>query len=162
MRRRSYDRAMDDLERMLAERACERLIVDYCRLVDFGRAGEIADLFTEDGRWEGTELVLAGRAEIRAWFTEREKLTRRVSRHLCVNVGVDVLDGGEAESSCLLVNYRHDRSEGDQTMPAPMAVPKFVGELTDRFRRMPEGWRFSSRRVDVAFARARGGGAPRR
>ena len=146
---------MDDLQRITAERACERLIVDYCRLVDFGRAGEIADLFTEDGRWEGTELVLDGREEIRAWFTRRAGLTRRVSRHLCVNVGVDLLSEDEARSECLLVNYRHDRQEGDMTMPVPVEVPKYVGELRDEFRRTPDGWRFASRRVDVAFARAR-------
>ncbi|MCW3011561.1 MAG: nuclear transport factor 2 family protein [Solirubrobacterales bacterium] len=158
---RPYDRRMDDLQRIVAERACERLLVDYCRLVDFGQASRIANLFTEDGRWEGTDLVLGGREEIRAWFTKREQLTRRVSRHLCTNVGVDVLSASEAESRCFLVNYRHDRAEGDLTMPAPMAVPKFVGELHDTFRRTHDGWRFASRRVDVAFARARGGGAPR-
>jgi SnoaL-like domain len=47
--------AMDELERLLAERACERLIIEYCRRVDFGNARLIADLFTEDGQWEGVD-----------------------------------------------------------------------------------------------------------
>jgi len=29
----------------LVERACERLISEYCRLVDFGEAAAVADLF---------------------------------------------------------------------------------------------------------------------
>ena len=146
---------MDDLERLLSERACERLIVEYCRLVDYGNAGAIADLFTEDGTWEGTDLLLNGRDEIRAWFERREGITRRVSRHVCTNVGVDVLSPDEAQSVCLLINYRHDRRDGDESMPVPADHPKYVGELRDRFRRTPDGWRFASRKVEVAFARPR-------
>lgn len=145
---------MDDLERLLAERACERLIMEYARRVDFGNASAIADLFTEDGLWTGTDLRLDGREEIRAWFTERERLSRRVSRHLCVNVMVDVRSEDEADSVSFLVNYRHDRRDG-ATGPVPMEVPKYVGELHDTFRRTPDGWRFASRRVEVAFVRTR-------
>jgi hypothetical protein len=146
---------MDDLERVLAERACERLIVDYCRLVDFGNAAGIAELFTQDGVWQGTDLVLDGRDEIRAWFQRREGVTRRVSRHVCTNVGIDVLSEDEAEGLCYLVNYRHDRQEGDTSLPVPADHPKWVGELRDRFRRTPDGWRFAHRQVDVAFRRRR-------
>jgi ketosteroid isomerase-like protein len=146
---------MDELERLLAERACERLIVEYCRLVDFGEAARIADLFTEDGVWSGVDLVLNGREEIRAWFVKRQALERRVSRHICTNVGVDVVSPDEANSVCYLVNYRHDRREGDDATPVPTEVPKFVGECRDAFRRTADGWRFTRRHVDVAFVRRR-------
>jgi ketosteroid isomerase-like protein len=146
---------MDELERLLAERACERLIVEYCRLVDFGEAARIADLFTEDGVWSGVDLVLDGREEIRAWFVKRQALERRVSRHICTNVGVDVVSPDEAHSVCYLVNYRHDRRDGDDAMPVPTEVPKFVGECRDAFRRTADGWRFARRHVDVAFVRRR-------
>lgn len=149
---------MDDLERLFAERACERLIMEYARRVDFGNASGIADLFTEDGRWEGTDLLLDGRDEIRRWFSERERLTRRVSRHVCTNVIVEVLSPEEAQSLCFLINYRHDRRDGDSEGPVPTEVPKYVGELRDRFRRTPEGWRFTERKVEVAFQRQRAGG----
>ncbi len=144
---------MDDLDRLLAERACERLIVEYCRRVDFGEAGRIAELFTEGGRWEGTDLVLDGREEIRAWFERREAVARRVSRHVNTNVAIDVLDEDRAESLCYLINYRRDRAEGDERYPVPGDIPKYVGELRDRFERTSEGWRFSARKVDVAFFR---------
>jgi len=146
---------MDDLQRMFAERACERLIMEYARRVDFGNASAIADLFTEDGRWEGTDLVLDGRDEIREWFSERERLTRRVSRHVCTNVIVDVLSPDEAKSLCFLVNYRHDRRDSDDGSPAPAEVPKYVGELHDLFLRTPDGWHFTERKVEVAFLRRR-------
>ncbi|MPY93757.1 MAG: nuclear transport factor 2 family protein [Acidimicrobiia bacterium] len=151
---------MDELERLLAERACERLIVDYCRFVDFGEASRIAELFTENGTWESDEVVMSGRADIRARFLERQGVTRRVSRHLCTNVGIDVLSADEAEGLCYLVNYRHDRQEGDSDAVVPAELPKFVGEYHDRFRRTAEGWRFERRRVDLAFVRPTRASAP--
>lgn len=146
---------MDDLSRLLAERACERLIVEYCRRVDFGRASEIADLFCEDGEWQGVDLHLRSRDEIRDWFTKREGVTRRVSRHVCTNISVNVLSDDEAQCTCYMINYRHDRQEGDLSLPVPVEVPKFVGELHDRFRRLGEQWLFASRRVEVSFVRRR-------
>jgi SnoaL-like domain len=146
---------MENLTRLLAERECERLIVEYCRLVDFGHATQIADLFCEEGEWHGVDLDLVGREEIRKWFAAREGLTRRVSRHVCTNVAVDLVSDYEAESTCYMINYRHDRQEGDLTMPVPVEVPKFIGELHDRFIHTTDGWRFASRRVVVSFVRRR-------
>ena len=146
---------MDELDRMLVERSCERLINEYSRLVDFGEAASVADLFTEDARWQGTDLLLEGREEIRAWFTKREGVTRRVSRHVFTNVTVEVLSATEAKSLSYMINFRHDRAEGDDTFPVPMEVPKWVGEAHDTFRLTEEGWRFSSRLVVPSFIRRR-------
>ena len=150
---------MDDLERLLAERACERLIVEYCRRVDFGEAGSVAELFTDDAVWEGPELVMNGIDEIRAGFGRREGVTRRVSRHVCTNIAVDVRSPDEATGLCYLVNFRHDH-EGEVSGPAPVEVPKFVGEYHDRFVRTPAGWRFARRRVGLPFVRPRRVSAP--
>jgi hypothetical protein len=152
--------AMDDLERLLAERACERLIVDYCRFVDFGEASRIAELFTEDGTWTSAEIEMRGRDDIRARFLDRQAVARRVSRHLCTNVAIDVLSEDEATGLCYLVNYRHDRQEGDSSPVVPADLPKFVGEYHDRFRRTEGGWRFAERRFDLAFLRPTLASAP--
>jgi len=147
--------SINQLDRLLIERACERLIIEYSRLVDFGEAAAVADLFVADGRWEGTDLVLEGREQIRAWFRERQGVTRRVSRHVCTNIAVEVVSATEARSLSYLINYRHDRREGDETLPVPAEVPKYVGELHDTFVLAEEGWRFASRRVTVGFLRRR-------
>lgn len=152
---RTYDDGMDDLTRLLAERECERLIVEYCRRVDFGHAGMIADLFSEDAEWQGVDLHLTGREQIREWFVKRERVKRRVSRHVCTNIAIDVVSADEAQSVCYMINYRHDRPEGDLSLPVPVEVPKFIGELHDRFRRERDGWRFAARRVEVSFVRRR-------
>ncbi len=146
---------MDELDRMLVERSCERLINEYSRLVDFGEAAAVADLFTEDARWEGTDLLLDGREEIRAWFRKREGIARRVSRHVFTNVIIDVVSPTEASGLSYMINYRHDREEGDESLPVVMEEPKWMGEARDSFRLTEEGWRFSSRRVEPAFMRRR-------
>lgn len=145
-----------DVARMLAERACERLIIEYARRVDFGEASRIAELFVADGVWTGVDLRLDGRDAIREWFTEREALDRRVSRHVHTNIAVELEVGGDrARAESYLVNYRHDRRGADRAMPAPGDIPKYVGECRDTFARTDEGWRFASRDVAVAFVRPR-------
>ena len=42
-----------DIQRLFDERECEKLISEYCRLVDFGNAAGIAQLFVSDGIWTG-------------------------------------------------------------------------------------------------------------
>ena len=91
---------MNELDRMLAERACERLIYEYSRRIDFGEGAAIADLFTADAVWRG-DIELRGQDRIRAWFTERAQLTRRVSRHLCTNVVIDVTGRGRGDRRVL-------------------------------------------------------------
>ena len=143
----------DDILRRLAdERACERLIVRYTHLVDFGRAPEIADLFTDDGVWRTDDFEMRGRDEILAGFGRRQGVTRRQSRHVCTNVLIEV-DGDRATGLCYLVNYRHDSETGEAEKPAPADVPKFVGEYHDTFRRTEDGWRFVDRYCDMAFVR---------
>lgn len=138
---------------LIDERACERLIVRYTHLVDFGDAPAIADLFAPDGVWRSDDgVTMQGRAEIRAGFERRQGVTRRQSRHVCTNIAVEV-DGDEATGLCYLVNFRHDSATGQAETPAPADVPKFVGEYHDRFVRTADGWRFADRRFDVAFLR---------
>ena len=145
---------MDALEELLAERACARLLHDYCRFVDFGEASRLAELFTDDGVWEADDLVLSGRDAIREHFLRRERVVRRVSRHLCTNVDIRLVADDEASGLTYFANFRHDREEGDLSLPVPMAVPKYLGEYRDRFRLTPDGWRFEHHHVDVAFRRA--------
>ncbi len=50
------DKGMDDkvmlsVERMPAERACERIIVDFIHRLDLGDPSSVAELFTPDGVW---------------------------------------------------------------------------------------------------------------
>jgi ketosteroid isomerase-like protein len=144
---------MDDLARLVAERACERLLVEYVRRVDFGEAASLADLFAADGIWEAEGLVLDGREAIRTHFLRRQGVIRRVSRHLVTNVAVDVEAPDAARSLSYFANLRVDRAEGDLSLPVAIGLPKYTGEYHTTFRREGEGWRMVHHRVEVTFLR---------
>jgi hypothetical protein len=44
--------ALGMLDRLLAERECERLIIDFVHRLDLGQPSSVAELFTPDGVWE--------------------------------------------------------------------------------------------------------------
>ncbi|HVW41980.1 MAG TPA: nuclear transport factor 2 family protein [Amycolatopsis sp.] len=148
---------MEEVERLLAEQACRRVILEYARRVDSGRASAVAELFTLDGVWEGADgRVMRGRDEIRDAFLRREKLVRRTSRHVCTNVLVDVETEHRAVAVSYLINYRHDARDGVPPEPAPAQLPKFMGEYHDRLvRTRDDGWLIAHRRFDLVFLRQR-------
>jgi ketosteroid isomerase-like protein len=154
----------EQLERLVTERACERLLYEYAWLVDSGAAGQVADLFTEDGAWLGADGGgLRGNDEIRQAFSRRQGVTRRQSRHVMTNVRIDHDGGDRAAGTAYLVNYRHDASGDAAARPAPADHPKFVGDYHLTFRRTSDGWRIETLRFDLAFLRQRrepSGGEP--
>jgi uncharacterized protein (TIGR02246 family) len=146
--------AEDDAARLVAERSCERLMYEYARLVDSGRASGVAELFTDDGVWTGADgRSLNGRAEVRAAFEGRQALTRRQSRHVITNVLIDVHASDAATGIAYLINYRHDTRGEEVERPAPARHPKFVGDYHLRFRRVNDGWRIEALRFDLLFLR---------
>src|SRR5215211_758680 len=63
---------LDAVERLVAERDCERLMVDYARRLDLGEPERVAELFTDDGVWEMTgRLRFEGKDQLRAAFATR-------------------------------------------------------------------------------------------
>lgn len=144
------------LELVLAERACERLVLRYARLVDSGHASEIADLFTDDGEWIGADgRGMHGKEAIRAAFTSRQGLTRRQSRHVMTNVLIEVEGSDVATAVVYLINFRHDSGDGVAAHPAPADHPKFVGDYHLTFRRVAGEWLIATLRFDLAFLRTR-------
>jgi hypothetical protein len=145
---------LDPVERLMAERDCERLIVEYARRLDLGEPQRVAELFTDDAVWEMPGRIrFEGRAELEAGFPGRMVAPGRTARHVVTNVAIDVASHDEATGFCYLINYRHDSPSGVPADPAPSAVPMYVGQYYDRFVRTPDGWRFKHRRSEVSFVR---------
>jgi len=142
---------MDDIQKLLIERACERLMIEYCHLVDHGEAARIADQFTEDGVWCSSENTMTGRAEIARGFQRRQDNTGRMSRHVCSNPLIEVIDKGRARGVVYLTLHRDDGPVGRRS--SPMNLPEVVGEYRDTFALTHEGWRFSRRDVVADFVR---------
>ena len=144
----------EDTNRLIAERDCERLIYQYARFVDIGEAARIADLFTDDGVWTAADgRSMDGQDQIRAAFSARQALSRRLSRHVITNVLIDVHSDTEASGTAYLVNYRHDGTGDTVQRPGPARHPKFVGDYHLRFRRLDGKWRIASLCFDLLFLR---------
>jgi ketosteroid isomerase-like protein len=142
---------MDDTQTLMTERACTRLIVDYCHFVDNGEAARVADQFTGDGVWLSGEENLKGQAAIRRRFEQRQAMVERMSRHVCTNIKLDVIDADHAEGVTYLILFRHDGEPRRRF--SPTAAPEMIGEYRDRFARTAEGWRFQRRELVVSFLR---------
>ncbi|MGX1269660.1 nuclear transport factor 2 family protein [Streptomyces phaeoluteigriseus] len=141
---------MDPIEQLLAERACQRLLLDLVRRLDFLEPASVADLFTEDGTWAwpaGDRLV-RGREALRAYFGSRP--ADRLSRRLMSNVLVEVTSADTASATSYFTTYRVDGYDGG-TVPA--GPPVQIGHYEDAFRRSADGdWLLETRTVFLPFA----------
>ena len=129
--------------------AIECLVQEHAWLIDHGRADELPDLYTEDGRVLGIGADKIGRAAIAAWAQERVAMMGRLSRHAQSNLRLTQGAGGLVHGTLLLTLYRHD---GPGMGPA---LPLLIAEYEDTYRRGGDGtWRFVERRLSVLFGAA--------
>ncbi|MBB5939059.1 nuclear transport factor 2 family protein [Streptomyces zagrosensis] len=98
--------ALDPTERLIAERACERLIVEFVHKLDLGEPGDVADLFIDSGIWEWAEgdRRLQGRDALRSYFAGRP--ADRLSRRICTNVLVTLTSEATATATTYFTTYR--------------------------------------------------------
>jgi hypothetical protein len=143
---------MEIVERIAIERECQRLVTSYCHYVDHGEAAKIAELFTDDGEWLSADIKMIGKEKLRKGFAGRQANTARMSRHVCNNLLIDVIDEDNAEGVVYLTLYRYDGEVGRKFSPMD-EQPAMVGEYRDKFVRTDEGWRFSKRVIDISFIR---------
>ncbi|AXE85533.1 nuclear transport factor 2 family protein [Streptomyces sp. Go-475] len=145
---------MDPMERLLAERACERLILDFVHRLDLGEPASVAELFTEDGVWQWPEgdRVIKGRDALRAYFGSRP--ADRLSRRMMSNTLVTVTSPETAGAVSYFTTYRVDGYAGGVV---PAGPPVQVGHYEDAFRRAAGTWLLSSRTLRLPF----GGPTPR-
>ena len=140
--------APDPLQQLLAERACERLIIDFVHRLDLGDPASVADLFTADGIWEWPHghRRIEGQDALRAYFGSRP--ADRLSRRLITNILVDVVSTSSATATSYLTTYRVDGYR--EGMVAPR-LPTNVGHYEDAFRKVDGAWLLAARRVFLPF-----------
>ncbi|WP_093636896.1 nuclear transport factor 2 family protein [Streptomyces sp. 2224.1] len=141
--------ALDPMERLLVERACERLIVDFVRRLDLGDPASVADLFTPDGVWEWPhgDRRVQGRAALRDYFGARP--ADRLSRRMCTNILVTVTSSATATATTYFATYRVD---GHQEGMVPSRPPTQVGHYEDTFRKVDGVWLLATRTTFLPFA----------
>lgn len=141
---------MTDIETMLAEHACAKLITQYAALLDAGRWDDVAALYVADGRMSrptAPDDFMEGRDAILASFTARPP---RISRHVCINIQVNVLHDDQAMVTSQILLFTADAAD-DGGLPVQSAAPPMVGTYADRLVRTDAGWRFAERRGSLDF-----------
>ncbi|MFD4906867.1 nuclear transport factor 2 family protein [Kitasatospora purpeofusca] len=142
------DKITTPIDRMLAERACERIIVDFIHRLDLGEPSSVAELFTPDGVWfwpHGDRRV-EGREALSAYFGSRP--SDRLSRRLMTNILVTVESATEARAVSYLTTYRVDGYAGGII---ETRLPANVGHYEDTFRNIDGSWVLATRTVFIPF-----------
>jgi hypothetical protein len=131
---------MTELECMIAERECNRLIMDYAAFNDAGNWDAAAALYTAAGRMSrptAPDLFIEGRDSILAAFKGRPP---RVTRHICANIRITIESETRARATSQILLFL-----------AKDTVP-LVGSYDDIFERIGDRWRFAERRGSLDFA----------
>ncbi|WP_230535968.1 nuclear transport factor 2 family protein [Streptomyces sp. OUCMDZ-3434] len=147
----------DPVERMLAERECERLIVEFGRRLDLGDPADVAELCTEDAVWEwpAGERRIEGREGLRAYFAGRP--SDRLSRRVASNILVTVTSPDTATATSYFTTYRVD-GHTSPPCPSPATVSTATGTTPSPpsarwTRRPPSAHRARPWRTDRPAAR---------
>ena len=137
---------MTDLNVLLAERACQRLMLEYCECVDTRQFERLVSLFARDGVLNRTDTgEIRGHAAIGAFF---DKLTTDPLIHAATNLLVTVTGPETAEAASYVTVYRSYRQNatGQPKLEAPYVVAKYV----DKFVVEDGEWKIGYR--DTIFA----------
>jgi ketosteroid isomerase-like protein len=137
----SFDQGvkMTDLERLIAERACERLIQDYAAFNDASDWDAVAALYLPAGRMSrptAPDVFIEGRDAILGAFQARPP---RATRHICANIRVTIASETRATATSQILLYT-----------AADALP-LMGSYADIFGRTDDGWCFAERRGSLDF-----------
>jgi hypothetical protein len=143
-------------DRIEIERACERLVYAYARLLDLGDLSAAADCFAADGsmaRPLAPDQVISGRENIRTALLQRPRELR--TKHLATNIVIEV-DSREAAHGLSYLTMISTTPATDARAPFVSRGPVYFGEFQDRYVRENGVWKFLERRgsVQMTFAGA--------
>lgn len=151
---------LSGVERIEIERACERLVYAYSRVLDIGDLSAAADFFAENGsmsRPMAPNQVIQGRETIRASLLTRPKTL--LTKHLATNVVIDVESRDSARGISYLTMIATTPPQGAEP-PFVSQGPIYFGQFVDRFVRENSEWKFLERRgsIQMKFSGAAPGG----
>lgn len=126
---------MDELQRMMIERACERLVIAYTHSIDLHNREGLGDLFTEHAVVEMNGQAVNGRAAI----VNGSGGPAPLMRHVCTNIAIDVASDHEATGTTYLTAYVQAPDD------ASLGLPFVVGIYRDVYRKTDEGWQIAKR-----------------
>lgn len=139
---------MDDIQKLVIEQACRRLVLEFAKYNDDWDHEALAALFVEDcefARPLDPDLPYFGREKLHALFRDRRP---RRTRHVMTNILITVVSETEARGN----SYVTMLSSADATGKGPREGEGiFVGAFDDVFVRTEAGWKFKARYGNVAL-----------
>ena len=137
---------MDEMESLLIERTCSRLVLLAAEHADHHRPAEFAALFAPDAVLSRPNAEpLRGREAIRAAYAQRP--ANRITRHVVTNLRVDVLSAADARATSVVLLWAGSTDDEPGPRGRPAHAGQVLGEFDDRFALTPEGWRIVSRQA---------------
>lgn len=130
---------IDATDRLIAERACERLVIDYAALVDAARWDAVAALYSVGGRMSrptAPDDFIEGRDAIFKSFLARPP---RTTRHICANIRITLESTTRATAQSQILLFT-----GADQHP-------LVGSYADMLANDGSGWCFLERRGSLDF-----------
>lgn len=134
---------------MLIEHECEKVLMRSIRTFDERDWQGFADTFAVDGvffRANQPTQPLTGRAAILSALQSRP--ADRLTRHLCTNVQIEVIDGDHAKGLCYLYLFSATATPPEKAVGGPADSMQRIGEYSDEYVRTAQGWKIA-RRVGV-------------
>lgn len=133
---------MTDLNTLLAERACQRLMLEYCECTDTRQFERLVMLFAKDGVLNRKDTgELRGRAAIKAFF---DALPTDRFIHAGSNMLVTVTGPGTAEATSYVTVCRTHYKTNNAGLPK-LAPPYLVAKYVDRFVLENGEWKIAYR-----------------
>ena len=128
-------------------------MIDYWYEVDLKGGAGVAEMYVEDGIFNGGGKPLVGRAAIEQFYAWRQDRGARTSRHVITNFRADFADETHATTYCVMLLHAAD---GAPILPT--APPIIITDLIDRCMKGDDGrWRYIERTFVPLFM---GGAAP--
>lgn len=139
---------MTEIEKLLIEAACLRLMTNYNIHLDGGDIDSFVALFSEDAVF--TRVVpalpvaeMVGHTGLRRGVSMTIKDSPRLRRHMLSNARITVHGPDDAEGFCIGLAVYGPRG----ALPIPVGGIELVGEYRDRYRRIDGEWRIVRREL---------------
>jgi hypothetical protein len=133
--------------------AIAAILVEYCYLVDHGRAAECPSLFAPNasltfGAGTSKPITLAGIEAIRGFFENRQAQTHVTTRHIPSNFRMTARTDGKIEVDSILSLYRSEDAAHEPIAPVIADVHDVLSRSQDGF------WKIETRVIAPIFVKA--------
>lgn len=138
---------MNEIERLLIESACLRLMTDYNIHLDNADDEKFLAVFSPDAVFRrvvpAPVVEFSGHDALRKSLDTIIRQSPRLRRHLLTNARVNVISADEAEGFCIGLCLYGPKAE----LPVPIGGIELVAEYRDRYRRFDDGWKIVEREI---------------